>query len=80
MPNVDQIEQHYIDQFPTNEHMKTGRNKGLQAICGHAKLNMHYHLTRMKFNVTKRSHPVSHRSKPKMKKFGSIDKKNLYDI
>ena len=76
----DKKEQHYIDEFPTERHLKTGRNIGFKNICPHAKLNMNHHLQQMKYDPTKRSHIVSHRSKPKMKPFGEIDKKHLFDI
>ncbi len=78
--NLDKKEAHYLDQFPTSYHMKTGRNTNLQLYCKHVPIGLHRQLERMKFDITKRTHPVSHRSHPKMKKFGEIDKKNLYDI
>ena len=77
---MDRLEAHYLDEFPTAYHMITGRNKGLQQYCKHATLRLDKHLERLKFDPTKRSHPISLRSKPKIKRFGDIDKKNLLEL
>ena len=77
---MDKAEAHYLDEFPTKYQMRTGRNTGLQLYCKHVKLGLHRHLERMKFDPTKRTHPTSGQSHPKVKQFGTIDKKNLYNI
>lgn len=78
--NLDKIEAKYIDAFPNKYHMKTGRNNNLQLYCAHVELGLHKHLKRMKYDITKRTNPISKQSHPKMKDFGNVDKKNLYDI
>lgn len=78
--SADNKEAHLMDEFPTKNHMTTGRNNDLNLYCSHVKLGLFRHLARLKIDPAGRQHPVSHRSHPKVKKFGAIDKKNLYDI